>query len=341
MKYDVYGLGNALVDTEYEVNDSFLIEHQIAKGIMTLIDADDRQRLISELDRRFAVKKQASGGSAANTMAAVAQFGGRAFYSCKVANDTTGDFYVSDMTRVGVKTNLSTAREQGTTGQCTIMITPDAERTMHTYLGITQNLSPAELVSSEIQSSKYLYIEGYLASSESGRQAALAARQMAQSAGVKISLTLSDPSMVMGFKQVFHEWIGDGIDLLFCNREEALLWAETKTVEEAAEVIATQAASCAITLGAKGALVKEGDDLIKVPAVKTMPVDTNGAGDLFAGAFLYGITHGMSHRQAAALANRASSQLVSKFGARLSREEQQQLGKDFVGQPHGGFSEQI
>ncbi len=329
MKYDVYGVGNALVDTEYEVNDNFLIEHRIAKGIMTLIDADDRLRLIGELDRRFAVKKHASGGSAANTMAAVAQFGGTAFYSCKVANDETGDFYVSDMTSVGVKTNLSTEREQGTTGQCTIMITPDADRTMNTYLGITQSLSPAELVSSEIESSEYLYIEGYLASSESGRQAALVARQMAQSASVKISVTLSDPSMVTGFKHVFNEWIGDGIDLLFCNRDEALLWTETQTVEEAAEVIATQAASYAITLGADGALVKEGDSLIKVPAVKTTPVDTNGAGDLFAGAFLYGVTHGMSHQQAAALANSASSRLVSKFGARLSRQEQQQLLKDF------------
>jgi len=324
-KYDVYGVGNALVDTEYEIDDSFLDDFSIDKGMMTLIDEQTRFEMANHLNRRFVAKKHTGGGSAANTIVALAQFGGSAFYSCKVADDEIGNFYMQDLHNMGVETNLGSKRHHGVTGQCLVMITPDAERTMTTYLGITQDLSHAELDEAKLKASEYLYIEGYLVSSDSGRQAAIRARKIASKSGVKVSLTLSDPAMVENFKPVFREIIGENIDLIFCNREEALIWTGTTDIESAAEAMKKDSNAFAITLGGEGSLIYDGDQLHLAPPHATKAVDTNGAGDMFAGAFLYGITHGYSFLEAADLANKSAASLVAHFGARMESDKQLEL----------------
>jgi sugar/nucleoside kinase (ribokinase family) len=173
-KYDVYGIGNALVDMEFEVSTDFLQKASIQKGLMTLVEESRQTEIISNL--HGIQHKRSCGGSAANTMIAISQFGGKSFYSCKVANDETGNFYYKDLLENGVHTNLSTHHlEAGVTGKCIVLITPDADRTMNTFLGITSNFSQKELIEAHIMDSNYLYIEGYLVASPTGKEAAVKA----------------------------------------------------------------------------------------------------------------------------------------------------------------------
>jgi len=321
-KYDVYGIGNALVDTEYEVDDDFIAATKWQKGIMTLIEADERKELIHLLEEKHEhqVVKLAGGGSAANTIVIVAQLGGSSFYSCKVANDRTGDFFMKDLRDAGVDTNLNDDREPGVTGECISMVTPDAERTMTTHLGITQNLSVKELDEDALGNSTYLYIEGYLVSSPSGFEAALKAQSIARQAGVMVTLTLSDPAMVENFKEAFDKLVSRGVDILFCNEDEAKLWTGAETRDEAIKIMRQACPKFAITCGKEGAIVSDGAEISMVPGVQTIPVDTTGAGDIFAGSFLFALSRGESFQQAARLANSAASLLISNYGARLDAD---------------------
>ncbi len=319
-KYDLYGIGNALVDMEYRVSDEKLAELGIDKGLMTLIEEDRHHELVKELSSLG--HKKASGGSAANTVIALAQLGGNGFYSCKVSNDDFGDFYLDDMKSCNVDTNLdSQPRDDGHTGKCIVMVTPDADRSMNTYLGITVNLSVAEVDPQAIANSSYVYMEGYLVASDTGRAAAVKAAEHARAAGVPTVLTLSDPNMVNFFKDGLLEMAGDDLDLLFCNEDEATLMTETDNVEAAAEALKKLAKRFAITVGADGSFVYDGQTLHKIPTDKVDVIDTNGAGDMYAGAFLYGLTHELSFVDSAVLANRAASKIVTHFGPRLPTEQ--------------------
>lgn len=324
-KYDVYGLGNALVDMEFEINDNFLHENRIDKGVMTLVDENQQHELIEQLDA-FKGKK-ASGGSAANTLIAVSSMGGSSYYSCKVADDELGHFYLDDLASADVDCNMDGKHKGGITGKCLVMITPDAERTMHTFLGVSSELSPYEINEDAIKNSSYCYLEGYLTTSDTGKAANIAAREIAESNSIKTALTFSDPFVVEFFRDGFTETIGNGIDLLFCNEAEALSYTQKETVEEAVEVIKTFAKTFAITLGANGAAVYDGNNMINIDAHSVKAVDTNGAGDLFAGAFMYGLTHGMPFEQAGKIASKASSIIVSQFGPRLNLAQYQSLNK--------------
>lgn len=322
-QYDVYGIGNALVDTEYEVDEAFLDHAKLPKGIMTLIEEDDRQRLIHLLEKEHEhlVVKQAGGGSAANTMVIVAQLGGQAFYSCKVAADPTGDFFMKDLEEAGIQTNLDNGRGPGTTGQCISMVTPDAERTMTTHLGITQFLSKNELNPEALQASSILYIEGYLVSSPSGFDAALEAQSIAKAGGADVSLTLSDPAMVENFKANYEQLLAGGVDLLFCNIDEARLLTGAESIDDCVKVLKEICRRFTITLGKDGAVAFDGLTLHSSDGVPTVAVDTTGAGDIYAGAFLHTLVTGGGYDLAAANANAAASLLVSKFGARLTQED--------------------
>ena len=330
-QYDVYGIGNALVDTEYEVDDAFLDHAKLPKGIMTLIEEDDRQKLIRllehEHEHEHLAVKQTGGGSAANTMVILSQLGSQAFYSCKVAADATGDFFVKDLTHAGIDTNLSEEREQGATGQCISMVTPDAERTMTTCLGITNFLSPDELNPDALKNSSYLYIEGYLVSSTTGFQAALEAQQIARTADVPISLTLSDPTMVENFMANYEQLLSSGVDLLFCNHDEARLLTGAESVEDCVAALKKICKSFVITCGKDGSVAFDGETLTTATGVPTKAVDTTGAGDIFAGAFLHCLGRGLGFSQANELANKSASMLVSRFGARLTQEELDSLFK--------------
>jgi len=328
-KYDVYGIGNALVDTEFEVEESFFKQHKVEKGLMTLVD-DARQEYLINIINSERIKKQ-SGGSAANTVIAVNQFGGNSFYSCKVANDDYGQFYMNDLKASGIHTNLNgTDLPDGTTGKCLVMVTPDADRTMNTFLGISSSLDADVLVEDALAESEYLYLEGYLVTSDQGVDAMLQAKTLAEKHGVKTSITLSDPSIVEFFKPNFEKVISAGVDLLFCNEDEALKYTKTDNLLAAREKLKFVAKTFAITLGKNGASIFDGDTFIDIESYPVQAIDTNGAGDMFAGAFLAAITKGNSYAHAGKIASMAASKVVSKFGPRLNKIQVEEILSDLT-----------
>ena len=315
-KYDVYGIGNALVDLVFEVDEQFLKDHEVEKGLMTLVEEDRQHALINAIDVNENMMK--GGGSAANTMVAASQFGGNCFYSCKIANDRFGKFYIEDLKANGVDTNLDADNlPEGITGRCLVMTTPDAERTMNTFLGITSDFSKNEINESAIKDSQYIYLEGYLVPSPTGIEAMLTAKKIAEENGIKTALTFSDPSMVKYFRKEMVQVVGASVDLLFCNEEEAMLYTETDNLQDAREALKKIAKRFAITLGKNGAMIFDGETFIDIEPYEVDAIDSNGAGDMFSGAFMYGITHGHSYAEAGKIASLASSKVVSQFGPRL------------------------
>jgi len=329
-KYHVYGVGNALVDMEFEVSEETLSSLGVDKSLMTLIEEDRHHALLAALP--VADAKQCSGGSAANTVIATAQLGATSFYSCKVADDATGTFYMKDLNAAGVSSNLTlTNREPGVTGKCIVLITPDAERSMNTFLGVTRQISKRELDAEAIKQSDIVYIEGYLVPEVDARAAAIETRTVAQAAGVQTALTLSDVNMVKFFKDGLEEIIGTGVDLMFCNEEEALMMTGASDFHEVLPALQKLSKRFAVTRGAQGAVLFDGTETLEIPAKSVTPVDANGAGDVYAGTFLYGLTHGMSFGDCGAMAGAAATELVQRFGARLPTESLQAIHQRYQG----------
>ena len=315
-RYDVYGVGNALVDMEHSVDDAYLSRHGIAKGHMTLVDAKRMDMLLASLDAHAATRM--CGGSAANTAYAVCGFGGTGYYSCRVAGDEAGGYFLGEMGAAGVDTNPLDPDMAGQTGRCLVLVTADAERSMNTCLGVSDALHPGDINPDAVARAKYLYIEGYLASSASGRAAAVRAREVAEDAGVRTSMTLSDPAMVEYFRDGLTAILGNGVHQLFCNEEEALAWTRTDRIDIAANELGDIAPCVNITLGSAGCLVVKNASRRRVPGFQVATSDTTGAGDMYAGACLYVLTHGGSIPAAARFANYAAAQLVTHYGARLA-----------------------
>lgn len=327
-KYDVYAIGNALVDIEYHTDESRLSELGIAKGLMTLIDEPRQNSLIRYLGDSH--EKMACGGSAANTIIAVAQMGGNAHYDCRVASDITGQFFADDLKQSGVYSKLHIDNApSGVTGKCLVFVTPDADRTMNTYLGVSAELDHGDIDHDAIAHSEYAYIEGYLVTADSTRNAAVEVRRIAEDRNVKTALTLSDPNMVLYFREGLEEMIGDGVDLLFANEDEAFALAQTKNIVEAVHSLKKISKTFAITRGKHGAIVFDGEHIIEIAPYQVTAIDTLGAGDMFAGAFLSGLTQGMDYRKAGELASLASSQIVTQYGPRLDPEQTEALLTEF------------
>ena len=325
MKYDVYGIGNALLDIQYDVDFDFLIKNQIPKGLMTYVEHSNQDSIMEKLGKEN-VRQISSGGSVANSMVAMAQFGGKCFFSCRIADDQSGDEYYNDMKHAGLHTNFDTTkRPSGLTGRCVVKVTPDADRTMSTFLGTSIELSEDQLNINALKNSEYLYIEGYLTTSPSAMRAAKKAIAIAKEHNVKIAITLSDPDIVSNFRSQFHELIDNGVDLIFCNENEALDFTETKDLQSAENKLKTVTKTFAITIGPRGSIVYDGTNTITVTATEEKPIDTLGAGDMYAGAFLYAITNGFSWSDAGRLANLTSSKVVTLFGPRVSKEHSQEL----------------
>lgn len=315
-KYNVYGMGNALVDMEFEVTPEQLQALGIEKGVMTLVEQERENELIAKLQSQKG--KQSGGGSAANTMVAIAQWGGTGFYACKVGKDEAGEFYLKDLNACGLATNPHhESAGEGVTGKCLVLITPDADRTMNTFLGISGSLSVAEMDWNALKDSEYLYLEGYLVTSPSAQAASIEAKAIAAGAGVKTCLSLSDPNMPKFFKPGLEAMIGDGVDLLFANEAEAMQMAETTDFDQAIAYCKTLAKQFAITRGAAGSIVFDGETLLTIATPTVQPIDTVGAGDMYAGGMLYGITHGMTYEKAATLGSIAASKVVTTYGPRL------------------------
>ena len=315
--YDIYAIGNALVDSEYEVSDALLQKMGVDKRHMTLIDTPRRAELLHHV--KAITPRQTGGGTAGNTVVALAQLGGKAFYSCKVAHDDLGDFYVKDLQARGVDTNLNHTRAQdGQTGSCMVLVTPDAERSMCTFLGVSAELDDQALHPHDIAKSKIYYMEGYLAASPTGLSAALQGRKIAKDAGVALALTLSDVSMIQFCKAGLDAMLGEGVDYLFCNQEEAQVWCGSEDLNVVKNKLQNLAKIVCLTRGPDGSEIITAEQTWHVPADKVKAIDTNGAGDMFAGAFLYAISRGYSPDKAANLGNHAAAAVVSQHGNRLT-----------------------
>tara|TARA_Y100000588_G_scaffold245615_1_gene259946 strand:- start:1479 stop:2477 length:999 start_codon:yes stop_codon:yes gene_type:complete len=315
-QYNVYGIGNALVDVQYQVDDDYLKRMEVEKGGMTLVD-EPRQLALSDAVDGDPLQRT-SGGSAANTMIMVSGFGGTSYYGCKVGTDEAGDFYLNDLSEAGVESNQQN-RGEGVTGTCLVLITPDGERSMNTFLGITSTFGPEQVDTDIIANSDVVYIEGYLLSSESGVEAALKAQSEAHATGVKVALTLSDGFIIDVFREPLETVLKGGVDLLFANESEAKTYTDRDSVGTACSALGKVVGDYVVTLGGDGAVVSDKGNVREVKGHTVEVIDTNGAGDAFAGAFLFGITNGYSNSDAAKLANFAGAQVVSKLGARLDR----------------------
>ena len=335
-KYQIYGVGAALVDTEVVVTNEFLSTHKIDKGIMTLVDEERQFELLAALDSHHV--KRSCGGSACNTIVAASCFGSTGFYSAKVAEDDDGRFFIEDLQATGVdfhtlaasaNASASASASASITGKCLVMVTDDAERTMNTFLGANLELTSNEIDETSLINSEWLYLEGYLVTDEARTNVAVQAMELAKANQVKTSLSLSDPFVVQVFGDNLRKVIGNGIDLLFCNSHEARSFTNTHSTEAAAEQLKKYAKTFVITRGAGGSLSYDGTDLVQTAGVSANAVDTNGAGDMFAGAFLYAINAGHDYAWAAKFANAASARVVSQFGPRIDAVEYEQIKQQF------------
>ena len=313
ISYDVVGLGNALVDVIAQTDDAFLEQQQLAKGSMALVDTDRAVSLYEALQGGV----EMSGGSAANTMCGIASFGGRAAYIGKVAQDALGDTFSKDMQVVGVDFKRPASGNSVPTGRCIIAVTPDAQRTMNTFLGISSLLTPADLDAAAIAAGAVLYLEGYLYDQPEAKVAFRAAAEIAHKHNRQVSLTLSDSFCVDRHRSDFRALISDEIDILFGNEAELLALYETDTFEFAITQLLQDCIVAAITRSELGSVVVTKDGVIEVAAQPVAQVvDTTGAGDLYAAGFLYGYTRGMDLHTCATLGHIASAEVISHVGPR-------------------------
>lgn len=312
-RFDVVGIGNALVDVIAHASDGFLGDHGLVKGSMTLIETDRAVQLYGALDGAV----EMSGGSAANTMCGVASFGGRAAYIGKVNGDDLGDVFGHDMRAVGVEFHGGGVDHGTPTGRCVIVVTPDAERTMNTYLGVSSFLEVADVDDDVVADSSVLYMEGYLFDRDDAKAAFRHSAQVAHAHGRTVSLTLSDSFCVDRHRDDFRGLVADEVDLLFGNDEELLSLYETDSFDAGVTALRAECKLAAITRGAAGCVVITHDEVVEVPAVSVDRVlDTTGAGDLFAAGFLHGLTSGRGLAECGRLGSVAAAEVISHVGPR-------------------------
>lgn len=327
-KYDVFGVGNALVDILAHVNDSFVEKFGFKKGSMTLMDAATQGQILQHLE--MSSLQLASGGSAANTMVNIAQSGGRGIYCGKVTHDTYGEFYRRDMQQAGIHFPVAAAPEAALpTGTCVVLTTPDAERTMCTHLGVSTSLTKHDLAIDQLAECQLSYVEGYLWDAPQPREACIETFEQSRRLGVRTSFTFSDAFLVNRFPDDFRRVVREYCDIVFCNADEAYRYCENDNLQQCVADIGTQVALAFVTNSADGCYVCENGTISHVPGFPVKAIDTVGAGDAFAGGTLYGLSQGWSASQAARWGNYLASRVVSKVGARLNESlagDMQQLG---------------
>lgn len=315
-KYDVFGVGNALVDILATVEDVALDELSQKKGGMALMDPEQQSTVLRYLEDHDL--KLASGGSAANTLVAVAQSGGTGVYAGKVAHDTHGEFYKKDMEAAGVDFYVPLTPEAGLpTGTSVILTTPDTERTMCTHLGISSTLSEVDIDPEILGQSSICYVEGYLWTGDDSRAACIKAFEQSNKLGVKTAFTLSDMFLVDLFADDFRTVLKEHCDIVFCNADEAKHFFKKDDVAECARELGEMCPLAFVTNGGDGSFIIENGETTHVDGFAVKAVDTVGAGDSFAGGVLYGLTHGMSTIASAKWGNYFASRVVSRFGPRL------------------------
>lgn len=319
-KYDVAGIGNAIVDVIASVDDDFLLSHQIAKGGMTLIDSFRAQELLKALgdnQQNMSSLHEVAGGSAANTMAGLASLGGQGLYFGKVFDDRLGAVFAKSMTEQGITFNNHPAQDGSATASCVIAVTPDGQRSMSTYLGACRELTPDDIAEEQVASAKILYIEGYLWDEAVAKDASRKAIAAMKGAGGRVALTLSDSFCVGRFRDEFLHLMERDVTILFANEDEALALFQADNFDAVIERAKAWGGIAAITRGAQGCVVVEAGQVHEVPCVPVAQViDTTGAGDQFAAGFLYGLTHGKSLPDCGRLGVLAAAEVISHYGAR-------------------------
>lgn len=310
--YDVIGVGNAIVDVIANVDDDFLVEHDLCKGSMTLIDTDRAKALYEDMPPGI----ETSGGSAANTLAGVASFGGRAAFIGKVRDDQLGEVFRHDIRAAGVDFDTPLALDGPPTARCLIQVTPDAQRTMNTYLGIAALLEPDDIDRDLVASSRIVYCEGYLWDVDIAKQAIRLAMDIARDAGNKVAMTLSDSFCVERHRDEWLELIHDRVDILFANEHEiAALYGED--FEGCAHEVVRHVEIACLTRSEKGSVVVTADGMIDIPAYDIdKRVDTTGAGDLYAAGFLFGYSQGHDLATCGRLGSMAAAEVITHMGAR-------------------------
>ncbi len=312
--YDVVAIGNALVDVISHESHEFVRELGLEPGSMTLVDADR----VDELYAKLGPALETSGGSAANAVAGVASFGGNAAFIGRVADDTFGQIYAHDLRSIGVHFDAPAAPSDDTpTGRCLVLVTPDAERTMSTFLGAGSALDPSYVDRALIADSQVLYLEGYLWDQPPAMEAFRAASDAAHAAGRKVALTLSDSFCVLRHRETFLGLIETSVDILFANETEITALYEIDSFDAAIALVAGHCEIAALTHGAQGSKIVTADGVHDIAAHPVDAViDTTGAGDLYAAGFLFGLTHGYDMPTCGALASLAASEVISHVGPR-------------------------
>ncbi|MDX2157826.1 MAG: adenosine kinase [Hyphomicrobiaceae bacterium] len=311
--YDVVGIGNAIVDVIGRCSDDFLAEHQAPKGRMRLVDGDTMLKLYAAMGPAIEI----SGGSAANTMVGVASFGGKAAFIGKVADDELGRIFGHDISAAGVTYATKPAAGGQPTARSLILVTPDGERTMNTFLGVSPELDHGEVDPDLVRNAKVVYLEGYLFDRLEAKAAFRQAAKYAKEAGRKVALTLSDAFCVDRHRAEFLDLIRADVDILFANEAEIAALYKTPTFDEAARQVRGHTEIAVLTRSAKGSVVMAGDKAVTIaPEPVQRVVDTTGAGDLYAAGFLYGLTAGKSLEICGRLGSIAAAEIISHVGAR-------------------------
>jgi len=312
--YQIVGIGNAIVDVLSHCDDAFLAEHGIEKGIMQLID---KERAVT-LYNRIGPALEVSGGSAANTIAGAGQLGGRVAYVGKVTDDQLGRIFAHDLRAQGAtyETVMAPPGNGAETGRCIVLVTPGGERSMNTYLGSSEHLDPADIDEAMMADAHWIFLEGYRFDGPDSHAAFARAIAATKSTGGKVAITLSDPFCIDRHRDAFARMLREDVDLLFANRAEMTSMYETDDFEAALERAATEVDIVVGTDSENGATVVSGGERWHVPAVPTDVVDATGAGDLFAGAFLWGLVNGYGLETCTRMANVAASEIISHIGAR-------------------------
>jgi sugar/nucleoside kinase (ribokinase family) len=311
--HDVVGIGNAIVDVISHAEDKFLERNGLVKGSMTLID----EARAGELYDRMGPAIEISGGSAANTIAGVASLGGKGAYIGKVCDDQLGDVFAHDLRALGVAFETKAITGSPSTARSLILVTPDAQRTMNTYLGACVELGPDDIDEATIRGAKVTYLEGYLWDKPTAKEAFLKAARIAHDGGRKVSLTLSDSFCVERHRASFRDLIDGHVDILFANEHEIMALYEVDTLEAAIEAVRGACEIVAITRSARGSVVLSGPDAFEVAAERVgKVVDTTGAGDLYAAGFLYGLTSGRPLAECGRIGSIAAAEVISHYGAR-------------------------
>lgn len=312
-RYHVAGIGNAIVDVLVHADDALLAELGLTKGVMTLIDAAAAERIYEKLPPGI----ECSGGSAANTMVGIASLGGRGVYVGKVKDDQLGGVFQHDIRKAGVDFPTLPAGDGPSTARCFVLVTPDAQRTMLTYLGACIELTPHDVDEAVIAASEVTYLEGYLYDPPLAKRAFLKAADTAHKAARLVSLSLSDPFCVDRHRTAFQDLVSNHVDILFANEAELMSLYQSASFDEAVKAVRGHCRVAAVTRGAKGSIVITDEDVHVVGAdAVSRVVDTTGAGDLYAAGFLHGFTQGRDLATCAMLGGIAAGEIISHFGAR-------------------------